>query len=522
MQSHAVTIKSIAFYVPATGFAILDCQRIGTPVRVVGDLFAPKVGEDIIIHGDFSDNESLGYVFAATAIVRSEAENILAELDFNSKQRTEILADGDPFGIDGLTLERANAAADAMGMSITDRVSRCILAILWRQPIDVGVKQSAIETIVSKITGATTLDVNQIILAMVRKGQVGVTRNGTVVAPSAIGAAEHMLKGFPKNEPVAILDRLAFDRLYSLPECSPNQLLQGEKDAVFHALTNSFSIINIARQDRAKMIEESIRGCASRLSIPNPTFQYGAFDEGGPHVVVFMDLNENTEPSSIGRAFAESHYASVFHSPSYAESPIDRSLDDLGNRGRGLSFTALVSQTGTIFTADDGDFSVTHAFANTQSNVVDVLAQHASADSISLSPVRSGDFGAMELSREMHARQDGIPTVGPYFVGERVTRDGILEEVKANDTADCSLAWVTTIDEAQRQGRRWDTVVAVIPTNAVPWYWAYGVMKLATKRVVFVGPDQAVKAIGRTRAALPVNQAVYDRAVDSIEKVVAV
>ena len=522
MQSHAVTIKSIAFHVPATGFAVLDCQRIGTPVRVVGDIFDPKAGEDIIVHGDFTDNESLGYVFAATAIVRSEAENALAELDFNSSQRTAILRHGDPFNIDSLTLERANAAADAVGMSITERVSSCINAILWRQPIDVGVKQTALETIVSKITGATPLDVNQIILALSRKKVVEVTKNGTVVGSAAIGGAERLLKDFPKNDSVAHLDRLAFDRLYSLPECSPNQLLQGEKDAVFHALTNSFSIINIARQDRANMIEESIRACALRLSIPNPTFQYGWFVEGGPHVVVFMDLNENTEQASIGRAFAESRYASVFHAPPYAESPIDRTLDELGNRGRGLSFTALVSQTGTIFTADEGDFSVTHAFANTQSNVVDVLAQHASGDSIFLSPVRSGDFGTMELSREMHARQEGIPTVGPYFIGERVIRDGLLTEVSAGDDADCSLAWVTTIDEAQRQEKRWETVVAVVPTNAVPWYWAYGVMKLATKRVIFVGPDQAVKAIGRTRAALPVNQAVYDRAVDSIEKEVAV
>ena len=87
------------------------------------------------------------------------------------------------------------------------------------------------------------------------------------------------------------------------------------------------------------------------------------------------------------------------------------------------------------------------------------------------------------------------------FIGERVIRDGLLTEVSAGDDADCSLAWVTTIDEAQRQEKRWETVVAVVPTNAVPWYWAYGVMKLATKRVIFVGPDQAVKAIGRTRAA---------------------
>ena len=35
---------------PGDGFAVLDCQRIGTPVRVVGDIFDPKAGEDIIVH----------------------------------------------------------------------------------------------------------------------------------------------------------------------------------------------------------------------------------------------------------------------------------------------------------------------------------------------------------------------------------------------------------------------------------------------------------------------------------------
>ena len=106
----------------------------------------------------------------------------------------------------------------------------------------------------------------------------------------------------------------------------------------------------------------------------------------------------------------------------------------------------------------------------------------------------------MELSREMHARQEGIPTVGPYFIGERVIRDGLLTEVSAGDDADCSLAWVTTIDEAQRQEKRWETVVAVIPTNAavVLGLWRD---EAGDKRVIFVGPDQAVKAIGRTRRA---------------------
>lgn len=516
MQSHAVTIKTVEFYEPRTGFAILIVDRLGTTFRATGDVHDPKPGMPVSVYGDFTDNESLGFVFACGLITTDERENALAEIDLTAKQRAEILRVGDPFLIEAIPLDKANAAALAMGFATPRRVASCIAAVLYRQPIAVGVKQSDMETIVARYTGATALDVNQSVLSMSAAGVVSVTANGTIVGAASVSTAEEIVTTLTPNIPLATIDRIGFDRIYQLPECSPHTLLPGERDAVFHALNNSMSIINVVRLDRARAIAETVLACAAQVVTEPPVVVSSIFDfTAGARVVAFCDLNENTEYAATCRAIGDAGFASVFHSPPFPSDVLEQAKDEIANRSLGIPFTARVGQSGTEFSeGHDGDYSLTHISVESQAQMIDAVEEaiRDTPDSLVIAANRTGEFGSLTISGEIHGRQEGVPVAGPFYLGERIDRAGIIDEIEPGANTDhVTLAWATTIDVAQQQERRWPTVVVVLPQQKVAWWWVYGCIKLAESRVVFIGSDVAAKSVAKSRPALPVDQAVFDR-----------
>jgi len=517
MESYAVIISKVEFHVPETGFSVLSCDRHGSKIRVVGDFVSPVVGEEIEIHGAFSEHALLGACFTAGVIARSAEETALAEHDFTSRERHAIMQSESPFDVESITLERANAAAEARGHSPARRIENCIRAVLWRQPLPVGIKQDELERIVSRITKTTAIEANHGVLALARIGVVGVTKNGTVVQKAALGFADRIIASTPPDDPASIVDDHAFARLYDLPECSPNILLPGEKQAVLHCLNHTTVVVDIASKARAEMIATSVAACAAALERPVPAFFFESLDgieTAGP-MVVFCDLNQSTAYASTCRALIDSHYASVFHAPSYAESPLSRAMDEIGNRGLGMSFTSFVTPEGVTFAEGfENDESITHIGTN---DVAESLMPFTTGDSLILAPTRGGDLGAMQLSREIHERQTGFPVAGSLFLGERVNLDGVLCEVSLGDDGLASLAWVTTLDVARAQDRKWKTVVVVLDRNprGVNAAWIYGALSLATDRFVVVGAPGAKVTLLRT--TLPVDRAVFDRAMAALE-----
>lgn len=524
MQSHAVTIKTVEFYEPRTGFAILIVDRLGTTFRVTGDAHNPAPGMTVSIYGQFTDNESLGFVFAAALITTDEKENVLAEIDLSAKQRAQILGAADPFLVDSLPLDKANAAAAALGVPLARRVASCVSAALYRQPIAVGVKQADMEAIVTRFTGGTALDLNQALLSMSATGNVRVTANGTIVSSAAVSDANEIIETLPRNVPIATIDRIGFDRIRGLPECDIADLLPGERDAVFHALNNSLSVINVARTDRAELIAETIIACAERVTDEKPVIVSSKYDFApGARVVAFCDLNENTEYAAICRAVVDAGHASPFHAPPFLADALESAKDGIANRSLGIPFTARVGNTGVEFSdGHEGDYSLTHVSVESQSQMIDAVEEaiRDNPHSVVIAANRTGEFGSATISGEIHGKQEGVPVAGPFYLGERIDRDGVLDEIEPGAPTDhVTLAWATTIDVAQQQGAKWPTVIVVLPQQKVAWWWAYGCIKLAESRVIFIGSDVAAKSIAKNRPALPVNQAVFDRCMTALAEV---
>lgn len=512
MNQQIGTITAIHIHIPETGFAIVDMERGGARFRAVGGFADPAIGKTYSIFGKFAQHDAFGFGFLVDAAVENDRELALANAGLGAIERRRVLATPDsesPFDVPELTLAQADQIADSIGHSAIQRAKGCALAILTRESIGSGIPASKLESAVREVTRATAFEAQQAFAVLEANSQAFHTHDGYIVRGDSVREARDLRDRLT----IVASGRHGLDDS-QLTMLQKNQAVSGdltdsESAAVVQILNNPVTVLNIANDDRAALIQTSVAECLRIMERePIDFIRYIPDEVSGP-IVLVVDLNTHSRFAAQCRALLRCQIAVGAHvAPAFTE-PLDIALDAIGNKGIGVQFTARLTDDGEVQGNAD---TLVHVPVMTPGELRLKIPAVWTDGALIVATARTGDYSAVALNDLLHDNASAaLPVWGPFFPGEPVLIDGKIESVSATmegNPADARLAYALGIDDID--ARMADTTIVVVPPEGVQNWALYTALKSARLKAMIVCSDDNIRSLGRNRVVLPVDHAILD------------
>lgn len=514
LKKYSIRIDKVLYYEPSTAFTVFVADYGGTKFNVFGYKTDPSENQCPTIWGNFDDHELFGWGFVAQTIGYYDDDHRLTELGISAIERSKMNKMENrlnPYLVEGVSLDRATKILTAMNIEPLARADLAIPTIIAKANGDVAV--TALERTVSNVCVCPMPEVQSLISDRINQGKLILTTSGHVYLKASYRAFEKQAALVPKNEQAIIADDLRMASFFGT-DALPNTLTESERQAVYHALNNSVSVLLVSNYKRISVIREAITRISMRIFDRDTKMVFITAGTEWPgklkRVVFFADPHEETEHSRFCRALGDT--AAMFSVEHYPESRIQEAAVEFMNTGK-LPFSARFSETLIYNTPDETD-ELTQVNAETHDVALTRASeQHADFDII----ICQRQSDADTINENIVARLDDYPVIERFRLSDRVILDGkITTAERVRNPKEAKFAFAVSLDVAVAQDIRWNRVAFVMADKPPRPSALYTAMSLAKKRFWLYAEPRVFKAIPRLAATK--NYAVVDAIGRSFKK----